>query len=789
MNPRVFALDIETTAFGPIDTKNCPEEIVSIQVFDFFTKVNYIFSLEDFDIANHTKDNKYFFDNRVYDFEVKFYKLESEELLLKAYFTLVKALNPLIVAAHNGEGFDFAYLFKRAKLYNLDGFSPFGKSKLQEEETKDGKLKYNIRAPGVFYMDSIALYKKFGEDTRTSASYSLDALASKVLGENKVEHDCFSSFDGFRTGTSYIIPDKEPPKESIFEYKLYQAYKENNNEKFVKISKEYFIHYSIIDTYLLYQLIDKMKIIDIMVGIAATMGTQLDQTLGIISTWSIYMRNYGLSRNLVMPEKDMNEEYQEFKGAFVKDPVKGKCGWTYSVDVTSMYPSQIMAFNISTDTYVNFKDIPKEIRDKALELGLSEDEEYHLNKYKENPEPYLEYSKLLEKYNLCGTLIGTCFRKDEIGILPDLVEKVFKARKADKEKMLEYERLLEETKDPKYAELVKAYDNLQLTKKILIVGVYGANGNPNFILFNPKISASITANSRFYVNLFSRNVDEFMMDKYDEKTSLLRYNDTDSGYFEVPKKLINPELSKDKQTDLISDWVENEIQPIINNSSSELGVLFNALDSSRISAKREAISDSSVFIAKKRYIMRVIDSEFVRFNPPKMKTMGVDLVRSTTPIFSQKYLKESIEIILDYTENDLKEWIKKVRNEFQKQPLLEIGKVSSVSSIKYDLKKDKSIPINSRAFIVTNEYIKDNNLNSKYQLLELREKVKMLYLKTPNPMNSNIFAYNDEKFANTMREYIDWDLCFEKFFLSPLKLMVEVIGYRLEKNNEELTEW
>lgn len=563
MSPRLWALDIETTAFGPIDTINCPETIVSIQVFDAILKTNFIFALEDFDVAKHTSTNgNYEFDGREYPFKLKYYKLKSEEDLLKALFLLIKQLKPLVVAAHNGEGFDFAYLWKRAQLYKIEGFSPFGASKYKMVENKEGnKLTHKIIGAGVFYMDSIALYKKFGEDTRTSASYSLDSLASKILGENKVEHDCFSSFDGFRTGTNYIVPESCPPETSTFEFKLYNAYKTGNNDEFVKISKEYFIHYSIIDTYLLFEILDKMKIMDIMVGIAATMGTQLDQTLGVITPWSIYMRNYALTRNLVMPEQDANDAYEEFKGAFVKDPRAGKYGWTYSVDVTSMYPSQIMAFNISSDTFVPKNQIPLEIRQKALELGLSEDEEYHLKKYKENPKPYLEYAALLKKHNLCGSLIGTCFRKDEVGILPDLVEKVFKARKADKAKMLEYERLYEKTKDPKHAELIKAYDNLQLTKKILIVGVYGANGNPYFILFNPKISASITANSRFYVNLFSANVNEFMQKSTNEHRDLLVYNDTDSTGKDTLININGSEMTIENFYNLVS----NEEQTLREN--------------------------------------------------------------------------------------------------------------------------------------------------------------------------------------------------------------------------------
>lgn len=262
-----------------------------------------------------------------------------------------------------------------------------------------------------------------------------------------------------------------------------------------------------------------------------------------------------------------------------------------------------------------------------------------------------------------------------------------------------------------------------------------------------------------------------------------------SAYFRIPNSLIDKSLDKNTQTDKISDWIESDIQPIINKSSEEIGELFNALDSSRISAKREAISDASVFVAKKRYFMRVLDSEFVRYTEPHLKTMGIDIVRSTTPKFSQKYLTDSINLILDSNEATLRSWLSKVREKFMKQPLMDLAKTSSISKTNYDLKKDKAIPINSRAFLVTNQFIKSQKLDSQFQYLEPGEKLKMMYLKLPNPVNQNIFAFNDERFAQLFKPYIDWDTNFKKFFLQPLKLMVEPIGWYLDKQTESLEVW
>ena len=909
--------------------------------------MNFVFALEDFDIAKHTgEDGKYCFGDRQFDFVLKYKKFEDELSLLKAYFQLVQALKPLIVLAHNGEGFDYAYLWKKTAYYGLEAdFSPFGKSNMRENIAPDGKVEYKISAPGVFYMDSISLYKKFAEDTRKEKSYSLDYLCELHLGERKVNHDCYRSFDGFRTGEGYIRPDIEPPKESLLEYALYNA---KSQAEIEKISKEWFIHYSIVDTYLLYKLINRVKIVDVMVNIAATMGCQINQSVGVITPWSIYMRNFGLTRNQVMPDKDDSIEYVENKGGFVKEPNAGKYGWTFSVDVTSMYPSQIMAFNISADTYVPLAKLPDDLRQVVEEIGFNEDEETHLKNFRKNPELYAKYSSLLQKYNLCGTLIGTHFRKDFRGILPTLVEHIFNARKADKQKMLEYQAKYEETKGPADKDIADRYYLHQLTKKILSCAIYGANGNPNFILFNEKIVGSITGNSRFYVNLMASNIENHLQSIKPLNREYLAYIDTDSvvgetqikvngsyitieefydslkfpeiqksdnnfiknisgdyitpsvtkdiklvgerikyikkhkvkkelfrvyiagkevvvtsdhsvmvlrdgkltaqkvrnicendylikvshggildfiqtkridslgiqeewvydievekthnffgndilvhnsNFFMVPEPLIDKSLSINDQTDKISDWIESDIQPLINKASTEIGDLFNALDAKKISAKREGISDAGVFIAKKRYFMRVWDSEFIRYKDPYLKSTGIDLIRSSTPKFSQKYLKEAIDIILDKDEAYLRNWVQKVKSEYKQQPLMDIARTSAVSNINYNLKTDKGVPINSRAFIATNSYIHSNKLENKYQSLIPGEKIKLLYLKLPNPLGQNVYGFADEKYASVFKEYIDWDLNFEKFFLSPLELMIKPIGYNLNTQVECLDLW
>ena len=79
-----------------------------------------------------------------------------------------------------------------------------------------------------------------------------------------------------------------------------------------------------------------------------------------------------------------------------------------------------------------------------------------------------------------------------------------------------------------------------------------------------------------------------------------------------------------------------------------------------------------------------------------------------------------------------------------------------------------AVPFGSRTCVVSNRYIQDNNLEDVFTPLAPGEKVKVLYLTLPNPLNSEAFAYNDTRFADKFKEYIDYDMTFSKHFMKPL---------------------
>jgi hypothetical protein len=202
--------------------------------------------------------------------------------------------------------------------------------------------------------------------------------------------------------------------------------------------------------------------------------------------------------------------------------------------------------------------------------------------------------------------------------------------------------------------------------------------------------------------------------------------------------------------------------------------------------KRENIADRGIWTAKKRYILNVWDSEGVRYEDPKLKMMGIEAVKSSTPAPCRKMIKDALKLMMTGTEEDVIDFIDKSRAEFKSLPPEQISFPRSVSDVvKYKSSSDiysKGTPIHVRGALLFNHYIKKNNLDNKYSLIKNGEKIKFCYLKKPNILHENVISFiQDFPKELNIDKYIDYDLQFEKSFVEPLKAILDAIGWNVEK--------
>jgi DNA polymerase elongation subunit (family B) len=202
--------------------------------------------------------------------------------------------------------------------------------------------------------------------------------------------------------------------------------------------------------------------------------------------------------------------------------------------------------------------------------------------------------------------------------------------------------------------------------------------------------------------------------------------------------------------------------------------------------KRENIADRGIWTAKKRYILNVWDSEGVRYEEPKLKIMGIEAVKSSTPAPCRKMIKDALNLMMGGTEEEVIEFIDDARAKFKKMPPEDISFPRTVS----DVNKHKShstiyakgTPIHVRGALLYNYYVKENKLDNKYSLINNGEKIKFVYLKKANPIRENVISFiSDFPLELGIDKYIDYDLQFQKAFLDPVKVILDAIGWNVEK--------
>lgn len=437
LSPRIIYLDIETRALGAPDPKNAPEQIILIQMLDTKTNQVIVLGLRPWEPEPDYEQ----------EYPVKYIKCKDEIDLLSTFLKVFKVLNPVIIYAWNGEGFDFPYLYNRLKKLGLDPnkLSNYGQCKLDFiEDMRTHRTHYKLTAPGHYYLDSIEVYKKYIFAPRPS--YSLDTIAKIEVRSNKVEHEEFPTFDSFYTGDKYTI-NEEPYKERIRE-QIRQGYIKQsklkpgteeynkNHEDIIKNIHFQFVYYGVMDVILLRKIDEKLNLSKILVNVAKTMGVLYNDVLGTVKPWSQYISNMAFFENLAMPKME-DHEGDQYEGAFVREPVKGRHKWVMNFDVNSMYPQfSISGFGMSPETLVTKAKMPADLRELVLQYFTDKTDQEILDIPQE---VWDKVTPLLKKYNFSLTANGNCFRRDVDGIIPRLTNKIYDGRKIDKKTEARYE--------------------------------------------------------------------------------------------------------------------------------------------------------------------------------------------------------------------------------------------------------------------------------------------------------------------------------------------------------------
>ena len=718
----LYTIDIETTSEnGFPDIQSASEEILLITIQDYTTKEIITWGQGPFKL----KEDK-----------VRYIQFNNERDLLYDFIHWWMDHTPDVITGWNIQMFDIPYIARRLdrvlgeKLARR--LSPWGLLSEREIFIKGRKqLTYDVG--GVSQLDYLDLYKKF--TYKAQESYRLDYIAQVELGQQKLDHSEFETFKDFYT-------------------KGWQK----------------FVEYNIIDVKLVDRLEDKMKLIELCLTMAYDAKVNYNDVFYQVRTWDAIIYNYLKKKDIVIPPKIRNESKSEkYAGAYVKEPVPGSYDWVVSFDLNSLYPHLIMQYNISPETLQESRH-PNVTVDKILDQDLT--------------------FEMYKDYAVCAN--GAMYRKDVRGFLPELMDSMYQDRVIYKKKMLAAKQEYEKTKDPELVKEIARCNNIQMAKKISLNSAYGAIGNEYFRYYKLANAEAITLSGqvsiRWIENKMNAHLNKIL--KTDDVDYVIA-SDTDSIYLNMGPLVDRVYEGREKTHDGVVAFLDKvcsmELEPFIESSYETLANYVNAYDQ-KMQMKRENIADRGIWTAKKRYILNVWNSEGVAYAEPKLKIMGIEAIKSSTPAPCRKMLRDAFKIIMTGKEEEVQEYIKDCRKAFQACDPEEVAFPRSVSDItKYKSSSDiyiKGTPIHCRGALLFNHYIREKKLTNKYSLIQDGEKIKFCYLKIPNPMHENVISFiQDFPKELGMNQYIDYDLQFNKSFIEPLRVIMDSIGWSVEKTN------
>ena len=662
---------------------------------------------------------------------VRYINCPNEEQLLKAFIDDWASNYPDIVTGWNSRFFDIPYLMNRiirilGEKY-ANKLSPWGWFK-ENEVTLVGNRKHQVyELVGISSIDYMDAYKKFTYVNQES--YSLNHIAYAELGEKKLDYSEAST--------------------------LHELYKTNFQK---------FVDYNVHDVILVERLEEKMKLMEMIISLAYMAKCNFNDVFSPVKMWDCIIYNHLREQKIVIPPKKHEQKSEAYEGAYVKEPQLGRHKWVCSFDLNSLYPHLIMQYNISPETLL--KMYP---RDKMVEALLEGEID----------------TQFLKDQNMTMTPNGSLYTRKKQGFLPALMEKMYTDRVKYKKMMIEEQKKGRSADPNKLAQ----YHNMQINLKIALNSAYGALGNQWFRYYDVRNAEAVSVAGQLSIRWAERAVNQYLNKVLEtEDKDYVLASDTDSLYVTMEAMVEKVGLTDtDKVIKFLDTVCDGKIQKVIDDCYGELAEYINAFQQKMV-MKREVLADVGIWTGKKHYILNVHNSEGVQYEEPKLKIMGIEAVKSSTPEHCRNALKKAFKIVVNGTEDDVIDYIQEFKGQFKSLSAEEVSFPRSVKGLsKYQDSVTiyrKSTPLHVKGSLIYNMMLKKNKLTKKYPIIQEGEKIKYTYLKEPNPSGDSAIAMLTTlpKEFN-LEEYIDYDRQFEKSFLDPMKGILEKIGWDYEKKS------
>lgn len=728
-NHRIAYLDIEVAKEDEYSTPDKAENtVIAISMYDTSTREFICFLLD--------RDKK-FDASQITD--VKVVVCATEVQLLRKFVSHWRTVRPTIVTGWNVLGYDMIYLYNRIRHVLGDKekncLSPI--HKVRHYMNKRDELVFQIA--GVSILDYLDLYKLF--TYKELPNYTLDAVSQYELKRGKVKYD--KDIDH--------LYETDPVK---------------------------FIEYNVEDVRLVIDLDAKLDFIAIAQGICHKGHVPYEDAYYT----SRYMEGACLTetkkRNIVATKSSYSGGGMA-RGAFVKLPKPGRYNWVYDLDLTSLYPSNIMSLNISPETkwgkVINW-DSMKFVNETHPDYDAVM---FSVDGVDELEIPADKFRGFLKDVGLSVSANGVLYKLDTVGLIPRLLEMWFAERK-------EYRKKAEEAHEQGDMATYQYYHRKQHIQKILLNSLYGVLLLPSFRFYDKDNGEAVTLTGQQLIHYTTKMANHFYNSEIGtEDIDYCLYTDTDSVFYEAMPLVQHwyPNHTEEEIPEM-AITVANRVQDFINSAYEIYAEEFHNVSSHKWFIKQELISRRAFWgNAKKRYAMWIVRDGKKVVSTPDIK--GFDSVRSNFPKLFRVFMEQVIiDILNDATPASLNDKVIQFKGGLSQYPITEIMNPTSVKELgKYAVgargQFKKGTPIHVKSAMNYNRLLDDLKLRGVPKIVN-HDKILWTYL-YDNPYTFDTIAlrgYDDPiEIIEFVSRYINRDKLFDHAMENKLQSIWDDLGW------------